>query len=195
MLSFERLRVWESTVTRVYRAAAHALADSVRCLGGRLPQKFHVEVCADLRGDDLLDLLGLSRDVWLLRASSDGCIIKAASSDLHRRRRNGDRPDRFFGWADLIRYARGQVVCGLPVGLVRWGPGGLWRSFFDDRGAGYDGVGGEFTGWEVDPEVCALYALRDGTLLWTLPGGFCVPFELRLDHADVQVLRERFEEH
>ncbi|AAF99181.1 pR93 [rat cytomegalovirus strain Maastricht] len=184
VLCFQHVRRWDLTLTRVYNAAAAGLGEAVR-RGGALAQRFRVDLCSDLRGRDLAELLGLSRDVWLVNATGDGCIIKALSHDLRPRRRDYERSDGLLGWADVIRYSSGKVDGGLAVRLVPAGPSGLWRSVYDD---------GEPTGWETDPRACVLYALIDGTLVWALPGGFSAVFALAVDHADAQVIREKFEE-
>lgn len=184
VMSFQHIRRWDVTLTKLYNAVAAGLGEAVR-RDGALEQRFRVDLCSDLHGRDLLELLGLSRDVWLVNVTGDSCIIKALSYDLRPRRRNYERSDGRVGWADVIRYSSGKVDSGLAVRLVPAGPSGLWRSVYDDD---------EPTGWETDPRDCVLYALTDGTLVWALPGGFSAVFRLTVDHADAQVIREKFEE-
>nr|WEG68815.1 DNA packaging tegument protein UL17 [Mastomys natalensis cytomegalovirus 1]WEG68951.1 DNA packaging tegument protein UL17 [Mastomys natalensis cytomegalovirus 1]WEG71179.1 DNA packaging tegument protein UL17 [Mastomys natalensis cytomegalovirus 1] len=183
--SFQYTRLWEAAVTRVYNTAVREMVSIVSRIGS-LSQRFYVNLCCDLRGKNLAELFWLSRDAWIVNATVDGCIIKAVSADLHQRRRNDDCNGWRVGWADVIWPARGRVASGIPVKLMRVGGDGLWRSYFDN---------GALTDWELNPEVCILYAFEDKTLLWALPGGFCVSFTLRADDADIKIIREKFEEH
>ncbi|ACE95434.1 M93 protein [Murid betaherpesvirus 1] len=184
--SFEHTRRWETAVTRVYGATSRQLAAAVTRVGG-LAQRFYVNLYAGLRAGDLVELLLLSRDAWLVNGTGGGCIIKALSSDLHRRRRSGDLVDGCrVGWADVIWYAQARVASGIPIKLMRVGGDGLWRSFLDS---------GKLTDWELNTDVCVLYAFEDRSLFWVLPGGFCAAFQLQVDHGDVQTIREKFEKH
>lgn len=210
VVSFQNLRRWETAVTRACSRVSEELTKVVSRFGG-LVQRFHVNIDSALRGRDLVQLLWLSRDAWLVSATGSGCIIKALSHDLHRRRLDGGVNAGWrAGWADVIWYARGRVASGIPIKLLRVGPHGLWRSYFlGDRGVEGGTIergvaaatlavaenGSEdlrLTGWELDTEVCVLYAFHDRSLLWSLPGGFCVAFRLSVDDAVAQTIREKF---
>ncbi|AKB93287.1 B93 [Murid betaherpesvirus 8] len=182
VVSFEHTRRWEKTITRIYADASRELIRTIN-LEPKLPQRFYVNLCSRLDHRRVVDLLWLSRDVWLVSATGSGCIIKALSSNLYHRRRNDDCGGWRVCWADVIWYAQGRVVSGVPVKLMRVGGDGLWRSYFNDN---------TLTDWELNPEICVIYAFGDGGVFWVLPGGFCVSFELRVDDGDVETVREKF---
>nr|WEG69779.1 DNA packaging tegument protein UL17 [Mastomys natalensis cytomegalovirus 3]WEG69919.1 DNA packaging tegument protein UL17 [Mastomys natalensis cytomegalovirus 3]WEG70059.1 DNA packaging tegument protein UL17 [Mastomys natalensis cytomegalovirus 3]WEG70199.1 DNA packaging tegument protein UL17 [Mastomys natalensis cytomegalovirus 3]WEG70339.1 DNA packaging tegument protein UL17 [Mastomys natalensis cytomegalovirus 3] len=183
--SFEYTRRWERTVTRIYSRIAKQLVETVSRSGG-LSQNFYVNLYSGISGVSLVELLRLSRDAWLVNSDGTGCIIKALSSDLHQRRRS-DANNRGCrtGWADVIRISQGRVASGIPIKLMRVGGEGLWRSYFDTD---------KLTDWELDPEVCVLYAFEDRSLCWAIPGGFCAVFDLNIEDADAKIIREKFEE-
>lgn len=182
VVSFEHTRRWENTVTRIYADVSRELFRTVN-LEPELPQRFYVNLCSRLDHRRVVDLLWLSRDVWLVNATGSGCIIKALSSNLHHRRRDDGCGGWRICWADVIWYAQGRVASGVPVKLMRVGSDGLWRSYFEDN---------TLTDWELNPEICVIYAFDGGVVFWVLPGGFCVSFELRVGDGDVETIREKF---
>lgn len=185
LTSFQYTRRWETAVTRAYANTVQELTEAVSRFGA-LTQRFYVNLWCNISGRDLLDLICLSRDAWLVNGTGIGCIIKAVSSDLYQRRQNNDNNGWRVGWADVIWHAQGRVTSGIPVKLTSVGCDGLWRSFFES---------GTVTDWELNPEVCVLYAFPDKSLTWVLPGGFCVSFQLRINDADVKIIREKFKTH
>lgn len=139
----------------------------------------------------LVELLWISRSVWVSNVDGDSCIIKAM---VRRSRRETRGVARLVGacpsgaddevWADVIDCHSGIVYAGREVSLRVDRVTGSLRSCFRD---------GERTGWEADPRLCVFYLGSDLSAIWSIPGGFALAFRLKLDGVDGLVL-ERFKE-
>ncbi|AFK83930.1 B93 [miniopterid betaherpesvirus 1] len=154
-----------------------------------LSQKFSCAIASSIDFNPVLDLLCVSKDVWVNKVSERSCIIKA----LVERLRDADHGDdvRYLGrgapyadcWADVIDCVRNKVYPGINVQLKASTRTGLLFSQHRD---------GRDTAWVRDPRLCVLYVDRNLHALWVVPGGFCVEFDVPFDGVQLNAIRDRF---
>lgn len=165
-----------------------------------LHQRFSCALEKDLDFGPILDVLCVSKHVWVNQANENSCIIKALTHRLcaealgNRVRycERGQPGGNDVGvapvtdtacWADVIDCVRGKVYGGIDVQLCVCPRTGLLSVRRRD---------GRDAAWVCDPRLCVLYARRDLRAFWTVPGGFAAEFTISLDGLELGVLRERF---
>nr|CDI95428.1 GP93 [Caviid herpesvirus 2 str. CIDMTR] len=178
-------------VSGLCAAVARGLSESLASLGS-LSQHFSCAVPENVDFGAILDLLCISKDVWINTMGENSCIIKAIVYNIQREHADSrDSCDSESGrvtgrwWADVIDCVRGKLYGGLPVSLRACERTGLFISHHED---------GRETEWVRDPGLCVVYAnCVDLQIYWVVPGGFAVPFNVNTDGVRLECLRDRLE--
>lgn len=179
---------WSQCISSLCADVCNRLNAALACTG-TLPQRFRCAISSQLDFRPILDLLCVSRDVWVNRADESGCIIKAIVERL--RVTDAGKGVRYAGrgtqdadcWADVIDCVRGRVYSGIGVKLMLCPRTGLLTVQRRD---------GRPVSWVQDPRLCVLYARRDLSVLWCVPGGFAAEFAIRPHGGQLDIFRERF---